>query len=454
MPVTSIDPTNGSVRKAYPTIEIGECIRILDKSREAQRGWRRSSVADRCSRFLKLAKLLRTGADQHAITITQEMGKPIGHSLEEIEQCAEICEYYAEHGVNFLADQPIKTDFASSVLTFKPLGVILGIMPWNYPYLQVFRSAVPAIIAGNGFALKPASTTPDCGLQIEALFQAAGFPLDLFRVLLTDSQSAAVAMVHPAIQGISFTGSTVAGRKVAAQAGTQTKKILMELGGSDPSIILDDADLAHAARACVSGKMINGGQHCISVQRVIVMRSILEQFETELVREMESISLGDPFKKGTRLGPLGQERQRDELHQQVIQSLDAGAQLLTGGKIPERPGFFYPPTVLTDVKPGMPFYDEEVFGPALGIIPVEDESEAVAVANDTIYGLGAALYTARPERATALAEELDTGMVFINDFVRPDPRLPFGGVKASGVGRELGRDGIQEFVNKRVVVVA
>ncbi|QYY37161.1 NAD-dependent succinate-semialdehyde dehydrogenase [Ruficoccus sp. ZRK36] len=454
MPLQTLNPATGELLREYPEMELPEILSILEKVQEDFGPWSRRPVAKRAARFKRVAEILRTEKKAFAAVMTKEMGKPIKEAVSEIEKCAWLCEYYVEKGPEFLADQSIETEASESFVTFQPLGIVLAVMPWNFPFWQVFRAAVPALIAGNAVVLKHASNVPECALTIEAIFQRAGFPLNIFRTLMVTSANAAVIVAHPYVQGVTLTGSEEAGKKIAAQAGTQLKKTVLELGGSDAYLVLADADLELAAKTCAASRMINGGQTCISAKRFIVVERVRAEFEKAVVEAMRDYAMGDPKQPDTKLGPMARTDLRDELHGQVQRCLNEGATLLLGGEVPDKPGAWYPATVLTDVKPGMPAYSDELFGPAAAIIPVKDEAEGIAVANDTRFGLGAAVFTQDIVEGRKIArEELHAGAVAVNDFVRSDPRLPFGGIKASGYGRELANFGIHEFVNIKTVVV-
>jgi succinate-semialdehyde dehydrogenase/glutarate-semialdehyde dehydrogenase len=353
-----------------------------------------------------------------------------------------------------LADQPVATEAQRSFVTYQPLGVVLAVMPWNFPFWQVFRFAAPGLTAGNGAVLKHASNVFGCALAIEEVFRDAGFPQHLFRTLLIGSKQVDAVIEHPRIAAVTLTGSTAAGAAVAAKAGSQIKKTLLELGGSDPYLVLEDADLAAAAKTCVESRLINSGQSCIAAKRFLVVEDVADELERLFVETMAAKRMGDPFDEANDLGPQARRDLRDEVHRQVLRSVEAGAKLLLGGEVPEGPGAYYPPTVLTGVRPGMAAFDEEVFGPVAALVRVADEAEAVELANRSIYGLGAAVFTADRDRGEAVARRLEAGCCFVNAAVKSDPRLPFGGIKASGYGRELGELGICEFINAKTVWVA
>ena len=386
--------------------------------------------------------------------MTLEMGKPIAQSRAEVEKCAWVCEYYAENAEKFLSDELITTDASKSFVTFQPLGVVLAVMPWNFPFWQVFRFAAPSLMAGNSGILKHASNVSGCALAIEEVFREAGFPKNLFKTILVPSSEMESVIKNEKIKAVTLTGSVPAGKSVAKTAGSVLKKTVMELGGSDPYVILEDADLEMAAETCVNARLINGGQSCIAAKRFIVVEKIYNEFEKLFVEKMKSKKMGDPFDESNDLGPQASVSLRDDLHKQVEKSIKLGAELLLGGKIPEIKGAYYPPTVLSNVKKGMPAYDEELFGPVAAIIKSKDETEAIKIANDTIFGLGAAVFTSDMKRGEKIAKEkLQAGCCFVNAFVKSDPRLPFGGIKESGYGRELSAFGIKEFVNIKTIYI-
>jgi succinate-semialdehyde dehydrogenase/glutarate-semialdehyde dehydrogenase len=383
-----------------------------------------------------------------------EMGKVLREGIAEIEKCAWVCDYYAVNAENFLENEIFETDFSKSYVSYQPLGTILAVMPWNFPFWQVFRFAAPTLMAGNTAVLKHASNVPGCSVAIEDLFREAGFPENAFRSLLIKSNQVEAVIKHRAVKGVSLTGSTPAGKSVASIAGNALKKCVLELGGSDPYLILEDADLKSAAEICSAGRLLNAGQSCIGAKRFIVIDKVYSEFLEYFTHEMNNAVFGDPCDSETTMGPLARTNLRDELHQQVADSVQKGAEVVIGGAIPERKGAYYPPTILENVKPGMPAYDEELFGPVASVIRVKDEKEAIRVANDTVFGLGAAVFTKDVKRGERIAEtQLQAGCCFVNDFVKSDPRLPFGGIKESGFGRELSSHGIKEFMNVKTVVL-
>lgn len=450
-----INPATGKPSgAAYPGMPPAEVERVVAATHSVQQAWRKTPFSERAEALRNAAKILKDDAQEFAELMTEEMGKPIKQGLSEVEKCAWVCTYYAEHGAKLLASTKVKTDASQSYVVYQPLGVVLAIMPWNFPFWQVFRFAAPALMAGNGGLLKHAQNVPGCALAIEEILYAAGFPKHLFRALLIDKKQVAGLIKDPRIQAVTLTGSTAAGRAVAQQAGAALKPTVLELGGSDPYVILEDADLKQAVDTCVTSRMINGGQSCIAAKRFIVPEVLRADFEKQVVKKMKTYKMGDPMDKKTKLGPMARKDLRDDLHRQVLDCVTKGATLLTGGQIPDQPGAYYPATVLTDVKPGMPAYDDELFGPVAAILPVKDEAEAIRVANDTVFGLGAAVFTRDVKRGKRIAEtELHAGSCFVNAFVRSDPRLPFGGIKESGYGRELAEAGIKSFVNTKTVYV-
>jgi succinate-semialdehyde dehydrogenase/glutarate-semialdehyde dehydrogenase len=455
MTLESVNPTTGEILATYPEMVASEVDQIIAACHHAQSEWRGSSFAARREPLNRAAGLLRQRRDALAELMTREMGKPVVQARAEVDKCAWVCDYYAENAESFLTPEIIETDASKSFVAFEPLGVVLAIMPWNFPLWQVFRFAAPALMAGNTGILKHASNVQGCGLTIEEILRDAGYPENVFRTLLIGSSAVGPVIEHPLVKAVTLTGSTPAGQAVAKQAGALLKKTVLELGGSDPYVVLEDADLDTAIESCVIGRMINNGQSCIAAKRFIVPRSILLDFEERCVASMRGQKMGDPMDESTDLGPLARTDLRDELHDQVVRSLNAGARCLLGGEMPAGTGAFYPATVLTDVQAGMPAYTEELFGPVAAILPVEDEQEALRVANDTEFGLGAAVFTRDEGRGEEIAtKHLEAGSCFVNAFVKSDPRLPFGGIKGSGYGRELGSFGIREFVNIKTVYIA
>ncbi|HTM64848.1 MAG TPA: NAD-dependent succinate-semialdehyde dehydrogenase [Flavipsychrobacter sp.] len=452
--LTSINPATGVVLNTYEITGAEKAGKAVTVAQKAFEEWKRLSFKDRGTVLRNIAKQLRAQKQQLAALATQEMGKPIGQSVAEVEKCAMTFDFYAKNGAAFLKDELVETDARKSYVSFQPLGIVLAIMPWNFPYWQVFRAMGPALMAGNVMLLKHASNVSGCALAIEKVVKDAGAPKGLFQTLLIPSSNINDLIANPAIAAITLTGSTVAGSKVASIAGAHIKKQVLELGGSDAYIILDDADMELAVKTSVDGRLVNSGQSCVAAKRFVPVKAIRKEFEQRMVVQMKAAKFGDPFDKENKIGPLARMDLRDLLHEQVLKSIEKGAKLLCGGYIPEGPGAFYPPTVLTNVKKGMPAYDEELFGPVASIIEAKDEKDAIRIANDSIYGLGAGIFSRNRKRAEEIAaKELVAGNCFVNSFVHSDPRLPFGGTKQSGYGRELSTFGIREFVNIKTVFI-
>jgi succinate-semialdehyde dehydrogenase/glutarate-semialdehyde dehydrogenase len=452
--IISINPYNNRRIKEYKELIPAEVKSKIENAHIAFLKWKETSFDYRATLMKKAADILQERSEEFAHLMTSEMGKLLRSGKAESEKCAWVCNYYAENAENFLATEEIKTEMSSSFVTFNPLGIVLAVMPWNFPFWQVFRFAAPALMAGNVCLLKHASNVPGCALAIEEISLKAGFPKNVFQTLLIGSRKVSDVIEHPHVKAVTLTGSTPAGRAVARKAGEMIKKCVLELGGNDPYIILEDVDIEMAVEKCVISKLINSGQSCIAAKRFIVVESIREQFESLFLEKMEDLVIGDPTDPKTTIGPMARTDLRDELHGQVIESINKGAKCLLGGYIPKMEGAFYPVTILTDVEKGMPAYDEELFGPVAAIIPAKDEKEAIEIANDTIFGLGAAVFTSNIEKGKNIAAKLlDAGCCFVNDFVKSDPRLPFGGIKESGFGRELSHYGIKEFVNIKTVCI-
>ena len=454
MVIVTVNPATGRSLEAYPDMTADELRDILDRAEAEFRAWRHTAFGTRQELMDEAAAVLRMRREELAALMAAEMGKPLAQGRAEVEKCAWVCEYYAEHAERFLADEAAASDAARSFVAFRPLGVVLAVMPWNFPLWQVFRFAAPALMAGNAGVLKHSSNVMGCALAIEDVFRAAGFPGGLFRTLVIGSARVREVIEAPQVRAVTLTGSGPAGRAVAAAAGAVLKKSVLELGGSDPYVVLEDADLESAVQACVDSRLINSGQSCIAAKRFIVVEQVRNRFEELFVELMRAKRMGDPFDERVDVGPQARQDLRDELHKQVEASIDRGARVLLGGTVPPGPGAFYPPTVLTEVRPGMPAYDEELFGPVAAIVGASDETDAVRIANDSVFGLGAAVFTQDVARGERLArDELEAGACFVNAFVKSDPRLPFGGIKESGYGRELAAFGIREFVNIKTVWV-
>ncbi|OGU78014.1 MAG: succinate-semialdehyde dehydrogenase [Ignavibacteria bacterium RIFOXYA2_FULL_35_9] len=448
----SINPANEELIHQYEEMSDAIVSGILDKTNSGYHEWKLTSFNHRSGLMKNAAKILHERKEEFAKLMTLEMGKPILQSKAEVEKCAWVCDYYADNAEKFLANEIIKTEFSKSYVSFQPLGVVLAIMPWNFPFWQVFRFAAPTLMAGNASVLKHASNVMGCAIAIEKIFNDAGFLENLFRTLVISSKKVEAVIRNKNVQAVTLTGSTPAGSTVASVAGSEIKKTVLELGGSDPYIILEDVDLESAAEICVNARLINSGQSCIAAKRFIVVEEIYKMFEELFVQKMKSKKMGNPLDESNHLGPQARTDLRNELHDQVKRSITKGAKLLLGGEIPNVKGAYYPPTVLSNICPGMPAYDDEIFGPVASLIKVKNEKEAIKVANATSFGLGAAVFTKDNERGEKIAEkELVAGSCFVNDSVRSDPRLPFGGVKESGYGRELSVLGIREFVNIKTV---
>ena len=450
----SVDPSSGEVVGNWEEHTLQQLDNALVTARDAYHLWREEPIAERAGHLKRVATRLRENRGELALLMTREMGKPVTQAESEVEKCAWACEHFAENAPRYLAEEPVKTEASYSAVRCDPLGPILSIMPWNFPLWQVFRFAAPALMAGNTVLLKHAEGVAGCSLAIERQFAAAGFPPGVFTSLLVSHDAVDRLIAHPVVAAVTLTGSVRAGRAVAASAGRHLKKCVLELGGSDPFIVLADADLNEAVEVAAKARTINSGQSCIAAKRFIVEESIAERFEEAFAERMKKLRVGDPKNRETEIGPLARLDLRDALHAQVMDAVDQGARLLTGGKPLEGAGFFYPPTVLSGVVPGMRAFDEETFGPVAAITRADHADHAVRLANHSPFGLGASIWTRNVDRGRDLARRIHAGSVFVNSMVVSDPRLPFGGIKDSGYGRELGRDGIRELVNIKTVSVA
>jgi succinate-semialdehyde dehydrogenase/glutarate-semialdehyde dehydrogenase len=451
----SINPANGETVGEYADHDAGDVERRLAAAKTAFSGWSRAPFSDRTRPMKRLGALLRERKPVLAALMAREMGKPVSQGASEVEKCASATDFFAEHAERFLAAEAIATEAKKTYVAYRPLGVVLGIMPWNFPLWQVIRASAPALMAGNAMLVKHAPNTPGSALALAALFHDAGFPDGLFDVLFVEEARVAPIIDDRRIAGVTLTGSTRAGRAVAARAGQALKRCVLELGGSDPYVVLADANLEDAANIAVTARLVNGGQSCIAGKRFIVVAPLRAAFEAAVTERMSRAIVGDPFDPKTEVGPMARVDLRDALHDQVVRSVKTGAKLVLGGEVSKRPGAWYPPTVLTGVRPGMPAFDEELFGPVLAVVPARDESDAVELANASTYGLGAAVLTGDAEKGERIAREsLEAGSCFVNAQVRSDPRVPFGGIKDSGYGRELGAVGIKEFVNVKTIWVA
>jgi succinate-semialdehyde dehydrogenase/glutarate-semialdehyde dehydrogenase len=454
MSIQSINPATGDTLETFEEMSRQEVERALADAHAAFGEWRHVRFAARAERMRRAAVVLRARKTAYARAMTLEMGKPVTQAEAEIDKCAWVCEHYAEHAAAYLAEQPRETDAARSYVRFDPLGPVLAVMPWNFPFWQVFRFAAPALMAGNTAILKHASNVPRCALSIGEVFREAGFPPGAFSALLVGSRAVGGLIADARVAAVTLTGSDRAGSSVAEHAGRALKKTVLELGGSDPFIVLADADLATAARTAADARLVNSGQSCIAAKRFIVVEAVADDFLARFVDELRARRVGDPLDPATQVGPQARADLRDALHAQVEESVKRGARRLLGGEVPRGRGAFYPATLLAAVDKGMPAFDEETFGPVAAVIRAKDESHAVRLANDSVFGLGASVWTQDRTRAARLAAQLEAGAVFVNGLVKSDPRLPFGGIKRSGYGRELSEYGIREFVNVKSVWIA
>ncbi|MDB5707326.1 MAG: gabD [Sphingomonas bacterium] len=448
--IVSINPATGAETAQFAVDTPAQVDATLARAAQAQRRWRTAAVEERTTLLRAIAATLRARKPMLARLITGEMGKPIGEAEGEVEKCAFNCDFYADAAPAMIADMAVP-GVANTELMFDPLGVVLAIMPWNYPLWQVFRFVAPALAAGNGVILKHAANVTGCARAIAEVIAEAGCPAGLFGLVVVEPDQIEAIIADPRIAAVTLTGSTQVGMIVASQAGRALKKQVLELGGSDPFIILADADLDHAARMAVVARFTNAGQSCVNAKRFIVEAAVMDGFVERFVDHATRLKLGDPLDRATTLGPLARDNLRAAIDDQVRRSVAAGARLLTGGAMPNGPGFFYPPTLLGEVTPGMAAFDEETFGPAAAIVRAADAEDAIELANRTAFGLGASLWTADLDRARGLVRRIDAGAVFVNAVVASDPRVPFGGIKQSGYGRELGAHGLREFTNMKTV---
>jgi succinate-semialdehyde dehydrogenase / glutarate-semialdehyde dehydrogenase len=451
MAIVTINPTTGELLRSFEALSQAQINEKLTLAADASRLYRHTAFAERAKLMIRAAEILETENESFGRLMTTEMGKPLRAAIEEATKCAWACRFYAENAAAFLADEVVPTNATRSFIRYQPLGPVLAIMPWNFPFWQVFRFAAPALMAGNVVLLKHASNVPQCALAIEDIFRRAGFPQGVFQTLLIGSDQVQSVLDDPRVVAATLTGSETAGIKVASAAGKLIKKTVLELGGSDPFIVMPSADLDETVTTAVKARTINNGQSCIAAKRFIIAAEIADEFERRFVKEMESLKVGDPMEETTDIGPLATSDILATLDHQVNQTVARGARLLTGGKRLERPGYYYTPTVLADIAQDSPAYREEIFGPVASLFRVRDLDEAIRLANDTTFGLGASAWTNDEKEQSRLIEEIEAGLVFINGMVASDPRLPFGGVKHSGYGRELGIHGIREFVNIKTV---
>jgi succinate-semialdehyde dehydrogenase/glutarate-semialdehyde dehydrogenase len=450
----AINPATGEVLGTYPAPSDDDLERALTSAHKAYLAWREVPVAERARPMREMAKRLRAERIEHARLMALEMGKPIAQGEAEVDKCAAVCDWYADNAERILAPEPRETDAHRSLVRFDPMGVVLAIMPWNFPFWQVYRFAAPALMAGNVGLLKHADSVPGCARAIETLFRETGFPAGAFQAPLIVREQVPQLIADERIAAATLTGSERAGASVGEHAGRALKKVVLELGGSDPFVVLQDADVAKAAKVAADARLINSGQSCIAAKRFVVVEQVFDRFLEGFEREMRSRKVGDPLDRQTQVGPMARVELRDGLHRQVEESVKRGAELRVGGELPKGPGAFYPATVLSAVDKGMPAFDEETFGPVAAVIRARDEEDAIRLANDTPYGLGASIWTEDRARGEKLAARIEAGCVFVNGMVKSDPRLPFGGVKRSGHGRELDGFGMREFLNIKAVWIA
>jgi succinate-semialdehyde dehydrogenase / glutarate-semialdehyde dehydrogenase len=454
MNIFSVNPLNGKKIAKYLLHTNKQAAQKVQQTHSAWLAWKDSTFTERSALLTQMQSVLLSRKEELAKLMALEMGKPLKQGIAEIEKCADVCGYYAQNATGFLKDQVVKTEASKSFITFQPIGVVLAVMPWNFPFWQVFRFLAPALAAGNCGVLKHASNVPGCAMVIEDIVRQAGFPPNVFQTLMIGSAQVNKVIEHPHIKAVTLTGSTNAGIQVAQKAGSLLKKTVLELGGSDAYIVLEDADLDHAAETCVNSRLINSGQSCIAAKRFIVVKAVEKEFTRLFLEKMKAKVMGDPLQEGVDVGPQARVDLRDDLHKQVKRSVKLGAKCILGGFIPKGNNAFYPPTILTKVKKGMSAYDEEMFGPVAAIIKVKDEADAIRIANDSVFGLGGAVFTQNKKKGELIAATLlEAGSCFVNSLVKSDPRLPFGGIKQSGYGRELGMFGIHEFVNIKTVYI-
>ncbi len=452
--VDTINPATEQVINSYTLLSQAQAEQVIEKSHETYLTWRLTSFTERAQHLNKLASLFESQKEALAKLMTEEMGKVYEQGFQEVQLCADICRYTAEHGADMLSDEERDMQGGRAIISYRPTGVLLGIQPWNFPLYQVIRYSAANIMAGNTTVLKHAGNVFGMAEKIETLFLQAGFPEHCFSNLLVDGKTASALISHSAISGVTFTGSDGTGKKVAEQAAKHVKKTVLELGSNDAFVVLDDADLALAVKACLQGRIINNGQTCVAAKRFVVVDSLYNDFKEALSQQFKAIKMGDPMDEDTELGPMAREDLRDKIHQQVQDSVNAGAKVIVGGEIPQQTGYYYPPTVLENLTPGMPAYGDELFGPVASLIKAQDNDDAMRIANDSRYGLGGGIFSKDEKKAIELAKKyFDTGMININGYGLAQPNLPFGGVKDSGYGREHGGFGIREFVNVKSIMI-
>ncbi|BFT31968.1 NAD-dependent succinate-semialdehyde dehydrogenase [Alteromonas sp. D210916BOD_24] len=453
--INTYNPATGEKIDHYHLLSAQEADQAVTRSQEAFLNWRRTSFETRADLFRNLANIMEARIDDLASLMTREMGKVTVQGKQEVQLCAEICRYTAEHGADVLDDEHRIFEGGRAIVTYQPIGVILGIQPWNFPLYQVIRYSASNIMAGNTTVLKHAKNVFGMAVAIQQMYEDAGFPKNVYQSLLIDGSTASDLIKHKYVRGVTFTGSDEVGKQVAKEAASLSKKTVMELGSNDAFLVLADADIDHAVEMCIQGRVINNGETCVAAKRFVIVDSVYEEFRDKFIAQCKKLKVGDPTDDNTALGPMARKDLRDELHEQVVKSVEAGASLSLGGKIPDSKGYFYPVTVLENVAPGMPAYDDELFGPVASLIRARDDKQAMEVANDSRYGLGGGIFSNDTDKAISLAkDEFDTGMVNINGYSLAQPNLPFGGVKDSGYGREHGGYGMREFVNVKTIMVA
>ncbi|GHA79153.1 NAD-dependent succinate-semialdehyde dehydrogenase [Pontibacter akesuensis] len=451
MAIETRNPATGELIKTFTAHTSGEVTEKIEQAHQAFLSWRKVPFEERAKHMQKQADILEKEAEKYGRIISLEMGKPLKSAMAEVKKCATVCRYYAENAAEFMADEEIASGASRSFISYEPLGVVLAIMPWNFPFWQVYRFLAPALMAGNVGLLKHASNVPQCAQAIEEIVRTAGFPDNVFQSLLIGSGAVDAVIEHPHVKAVTLTGSELAGSKVAEKAGREIKKTVLELGGSDAFIVLDDADLEQAAEVAVKSRMVNTGQSCIAAKRFIVVESIAEAFLQKFSQKMQAFKTGDPLKEDVDFGPMARKDLAEELEQQVNDSVAKGAEVVLDGGRQGNDNAYFKPMILKNVKPGMPAYEEEMFGPVAAVMVVKDEDEAIAVANDSRFGLGGAVWTQDRERGLRVAKQVETGAMFVNALVASSPEMPFGGIKKSGYGRELSYLGIREFVNQKSI---
>ncbi|GAB3811002.1 NAD-dependent succinate-semialdehyde dehydrogenase [Pontibacter rugosus] len=451
MAIETLNPATGELIKKFEAHTAEEVKHKIDLAEEAFQSWRNSSFEERAKHMEKQADILENEAEKYGRIISLEMGKPLKSAIAEVKKCATVCRYYAENAASFMADEEIASGASRSLISYEPLGVVLAIMPWNFPFWQVYRFLAPALMAGNVGLLKHASNVPQCALAIEEIVRHAGFPDNVFQSLLIGSKEVDAVIGHPHVKAVTLTGSELAGSKVAEKAGQEIKKTVLELGGSDAFIVLDDADLEQAAEMAVKSRMVNTGQSCIAAKRFIVVESIADDFLQRFKQKMQALKTGNPLEEDIDYGPMARKDLAEELEKQVQDSVKHGAEIVLDGGREGNSNAYFKPMILKNVKPGMPAYEEEMFGPVAAVMIVKDEEEAIRVANDSRYGLGGAVWTKDRARGLRVAKRVETGAMFVNAMVASSPEMPFGGIKKSGYGRELSYLGIREFVNQKSI---